>query len=354
MTEFLLIRHAVNDFVKTGRLAGWTAGVHLNEDGRAQAAALGVRLAQTRIDAIYASPLERCQETAQAVVAHHPDLSLNTLPEIGEVQYGDWQGGELRQLVRRKRWPMVQAFPSRTQFPNGETMRQSQLRAVDALEKLAEQHPRERVAVVSHADIIKLVLAYYLGVHIDLFQRINVSPASLSTLAIGYMRVMIGQINETSYLPEPAHSGKQMDVGGVQHVRVYSIGEPGARRFFLTMQRTEQASEPRELVFDLEKTQAAILVETLTPFLNGDAPPSEPFTKPDQPPQTAFRAGKIEASQSGDSTSEADPHTITLSIHELTGTERNTAGRITCKITPAEAAVLIESARQAIAGGREN
>src|SRR5204862_5927775 len=99
MTEFLLIRHAGNDFVKTNRLAGWTPEVHLNEEGRAQAAALGVRLATKHIDALYSSPLERTVETAQAVVEHHPELTLQLLEEIGEVRYGDWTGMEIRKLA---------------------------------------------------------------------------------------------------------------------------------------------------------------------------------------------------------------------------------------------------------------
>src|SRR5258708_30329370 len=88
MTQFLLIRHAVNDYVKTHRLAGWTPGVHLNEDGQAQAAALGQRLAAARIDAIYSSPLERSVETAQAVIDQHPKLQLQTLGDRGQVSCG--------------------------------------------------------------------------------------------------------------------------------------------------------------------------------------------------------------------------------------------------------------------------
>src|SRR5450631_1234010 len=111
MTELLLIRHAVNDFVKTGKLAGWTPEVHLNAEGRAQAQALGLRLATTKITALYASPLERTVETAQAVLAHHPMLSLQLLDDIGEVRYGDWQGAEISKLTQRKLWPIVQTFP---------------------------------------------------------------------------------------------------------------------------------------------------------------------------------------------------------------------------------------------------
>src|SRR5450432_175544 len=176
MTEFLLIRHAVNDYVKTHRLAGWTPGVHLNEEGQAQAVALGLRLASTRIDAIYSSPLERTVETAEAVIAHHPKLQLKTLDDLGEVRYGDWTGAELRVLSQRKLWNVVQHYPSRVTFPNGEAMRDVQLRAVNVLESLVEKHPRGTVALVSHSDVIKMIVTHYLGLHLDMFQRIEISP----------------------------------------------------------------------------------------------------------------------------------------------------------------------------------
>ncbi len=202
MTELLLIRHAVNDFVKTGKLAGWTPEVHLNEEGNAQAAALGCRLAETKIDAIYSSPLERTVETAQAVLQHHPNLQLQLVDDIGEVHYGEWQGEEIGKLAQRKLWRIVQAFPSRVRFPNGETMREAQIRAVNAIEMIADRHPRATVAVVSHSDLIKMIVAHYLGMHLDLFQRIEISPASLSIISLGYGRPEIVQINETSYLPK--------------------------------------------------------------------------------------------------------------------------------------------------------
>src|SRR5687767_3803801 len=87
MTQILLVRHAVNDFVKTGKLAGWTPGVHLNDEGKAQAEALGQRLAETPINRLYSSPLERTMETAEAIRQHHPNLEIQQYPEIGEVRY---------------------------------------------------------------------------------------------------------------------------------------------------------------------------------------------------------------------------------------------------------------------------
>ena len=210
MTTFLLIRHAVNDWVKTGKLAGWTPGVHLNEDGQAQAAALGQRLADRPLKAIYASPLERTMETAQAIAAHHNGLAVQSLEAVGEVRYGRWQGEEVKKLVARKMWQVIQYVPSRASFPEGETMRRVQLRAVDALETLAERHPRQMIAVVSHSDVIKMILAHYLGMHLDLFQRIVVSPASLSVVELGYGRPFVALVNDTSHNPpkKPAESEK--------------------------------------------------------------------------------------------------------------------------------------------------
>lgn len=169
MTTILLIRHAVNDFVKTGRLAGWTPEVHLNDEGKAQAEALGKRLADAPIRQIYASPLERTMETAQAVQQHHPHLSIVQNTAIGEVRYGDWEGAHIAALYTRKMWQVVQEYPSRARFPKGETMRGVQTRAVDEIERLVEIHPREMIVVVSHADLIKMVLAHYLGMHLDNF-----------------------------------------------------------------------------------------------------------------------------------------------------------------------------------------
>jgi probable phosphomutase (TIGR03848 family) len=199
--------------VKTGKLAGWTPGVHLNEDGRAQAAALGIRLAKVRIDALYSSPLERTVETAQAVLEHHPGLTLQLLDALGEVHYGTWQGEELSKLSRRKLWQMVQFAPSQARFPGGEAMRETQLRAVNALEDLTIQHPHQTVAVVSHCDVIKMVVAHYLGLHLDRFQRIEISPASLTIIAVAHGYSAVIQVNETSYLPAPQKPPQKKEGG---------------------------------------------------------------------------------------------------------------------------------------------
>lgn len=209
MTQILLIRHAVNDYVKSGRLAGWTPGVHLNEEGKAQAEALGRRLADFPLHALYSSPLERTLETAEAIQQHHPHLVIKHIPELGEVRYGDWEGKTIASLHGRKMWHMVQHYPSRAYFPNGETMRGVQTRAINAIEALAAAHPRETIAIVTHADIIKMALAYYLGMHLDNFQRIVVSPASINTLMLGYGRPYVGAMNDIAHVQQVERERKQ-------------------------------------------------------------------------------------------------------------------------------------------------
>ncbi|HEX2907814.1 MAG TPA: MSMEG_4193 family putative phosphomutase [Phototrophicaceae bacterium] len=211
MTHLLLIRHAVNDFVKTGKLAGWTPGVHLNDEGQAQAEALGRRLADVPIEYLYSSPLERTMETAEAVRQHHPHLEIRQKEGIGEVRYGDWEGMEIAKLTQRKMWRVVQETPSRAYFPNGETMRGVQERAVNAIEELAAAHPGHLVAVVSHADLIKMVLAHYLGMHLDVFQRIVVSPASISSLNLSYGRPYVVTVNDMAHVLQLEKDRKQRE-----------------------------------------------------------------------------------------------------------------------------------------------
>ncbi len=211
MTQLLLIRHAVNDYVKTGRLAGWTPGVHLNEEGQRQAEALGRRLADAPIRHLYSSPLERTMETAEAIRQHHPHLTIQTHDGIGEVRYGDWEGLGIAELSRRKLWQVVQEYPSRAVFPGGEAMRDVQMRMVSALESLAAAHPGDLVAVVSHADLIKMALAHFLGMHLDAFQRIIVAPASISTLSLGFGRPYVVSVNDVAHVLQLEKERKQAD-----------------------------------------------------------------------------------------------------------------------------------------------
>jgi probable phosphoglycerate mutase len=209
MTTILLIRHAVNDFVKTGKLAGRMEGVRLNDEGLAQAEALGRRLAEAPLESIYSSPMERTMETAAAIAKHHPQLAVKARGEIIEVEYGDWQDMAIGALQRRKMWGVVQEYPSRAYFPNGETMRGVQARIVNAIEALARRHPEGMIALVCHADLIKMGLAHYLGMHLDVFQRIVISPASISTMQLGHSRPFIVGMNDIAHLLELRKAQKQ-------------------------------------------------------------------------------------------------------------------------------------------------
>jgi len=198
VTLLLLIRHGTNDWVH-GRLAGWTPGVHLNEEGRRQAAGLSLRLDDLPLAAIYSSPLERCVETAEAV-AQPRGLQLRLVEQLGEVRYGEWQGAELKELYTHELWPGVQFYPSGTRFPNGETLGEAQMRVVQALDSLRTQHPKQIIAVFSHADLIKLAVAYYIGMHVDLFQRLTVNPCALTALAFERMGPRLLAFNDTGSL----------------------------------------------------------------------------------------------------------------------------------------------------------
>lgn len=214
MTQILLIRHAVNDFVKTGKLAGWTAGVHLNEEGQAQAEVLGQRLADAPLKHIYVSPLERTMETAQAIHQHHPTIPFEQNTEIAEVDYGDWQGKKISDLRQRKMWDVIQEYPTRAYFPNGETMRGVQTRVVNAIEGFVHKHPNEMIALVFHADLIKMAVAHYLGVHLDNFQRIVISPASISTLMLTHGRPFIANVNDIAHVQELERQKKKENNDG--------------------------------------------------------------------------------------------------------------------------------------------
>ncbi len=204
MTTILLLRHGENEWVKKGRLAGWISGVHLNEKGRKQAADAAQRLAHLPIKALFSSPVTRCMETAE-FVGQALNLQIEELPALGEVRYGKWEGKKVKKLAKKRDWGRVQFFPSRFQFPDGENFTEIQSRAVAGLEGLCQRHPEQMIVVCSHADVIKLILAHYLGVHIDLFQRLVISPASVSVLqlpASGQMRLL--RINDNGPITAPS------------------------------------------------------------------------------------------------------------------------------------------------------
>jgi probable phosphoglycerate mutase len=212
-TYLLLIRHALNDYVREQRLAGWTPGIHLNEEGQAQALALAERLAGLPLAAIYASPLERAVETAQPL-ADKLGLAVQLCEGVGELRIGEWTGRLLKELEKEEMWPVVQVYPSGARFPGGESMRETQARVVAALDEIRERHPGQTVAVVSHADPIKLAVAHYTGLHLDLFQRLSVSPASVTALAFHRFGPQLVVLNHTDSLPSFAVENKQDNKNG--------------------------------------------------------------------------------------------------------------------------------------------
>ena len=198
MTTFYLIRHGHNDFLGKRKLAGRLPNIHLSEEGRRQAEALGRILSSVKFKALYASPLERAFETAEPL-ARTQGLDIITREGLLEIGYGSWQGQSLKALRRRKLWPILQKSPSLARFPGGESFPEAQARVVAEIEALRSLHrgKKANIACVFHSDPIKLAIAHYLGQPLDLFQRITISPASISVLAISDSSIHIIVLNDT-------------------------------------------------------------------------------------------------------------------------------------------------------------
>ena len=183
-TTFYLVRHAAHDNVG-GFLAGRTPGIRLGVDGRAQAERLGQRMRREQFDAIHASPRERTQETAQAIVAGREPMPVHTAPELDEVDFGEWSGGTWEVLNQDQRWRNWNSVRSLARTPGGESMLDVQWRVLGLMERLMAEHPEGRVVLVSHADIIKSAVSYVLGLPIDAWPRLEVGPASITTVVLG-------------------------------------------------------------------------------------------------------------------------------------------------------------------------
>ena len=207
MTRIFLIRHGENNYTAQDKLAGWTAGVHLNERGREQASTLAKYLDAIPIKAIYSSPLLRALETARPL-AKAKNIPIGRCSGVAEVRYGSWQGQKLRDLRRRKLWELVQHRPSVVTFPRGESIRHVQTRAVDAIDTICSQHPRDVIAIFSHSDVIKMILAHYLGLHLDWYQRIVIRTASVSELLLTSRAPMLLGVN---YIPGNESLGHTWD-----------------------------------------------------------------------------------------------------------------------------------------------
>jgi probable phosphomutase (TIGR03848 family) len=215
MTTVVLVRHGLT--AMTGPvLAGWTPGLHLDERGRKQAAAVAERLRPVRFDALVSSPLDRCLDTA-AVIAEGREQQVQVDDRIGECRYGDWTGRPLKELTKDPLWKVVQQHPSAAVFPGpeGEPLRETQNRAVAAVRAWnATLGPDATWLACSHGDVIKAVVADALGLHLDQFQRILVDPCSVTVIRYTETRPFVVRVNDTGggvadLLPPPAKKGRR-------------------------------------------------------------------------------------------------------------------------------------------------
>lgn len=193
-TTFFLVRHAAHDRVGTV-LCGRMPGVTLGEEGKAQARALAERLAQEDIACIRTSPLERAVETA-APIAHRLGKPAEPCDDITEIDFGSWSGLALGELSDDPHWHMWNRSRNTSRPPNGETMREAQLRIVRAMDRLRTPHAEKAVVLVSHGDVIKAALLHHLGMPIDSYGRIEISPASISTVVVGDWGAKVIRMNE--------------------------------------------------------------------------------------------------------------------------------------------------------------
>jgi len=229
MATVILLRHGRTSANVSGTLAGRTPGVHLDDLGHRQAERAGERLAAVPLAELVSSPLERCRETARAVSKHQAGRPrIHSEKALTECDYGEWQGRQLRDLAKLALWKVVQSNPSAATFPEGESLAQMQARAVDAVRRrdaaVTAAHGAGAVWVaVSHGDVIKSVLADALGMHLDLFQRIQVDPASVSVIRYTEARPYVLASNthegDLSWLaPKPGRSrrtaSRGAEVGG--------------------------------------------------------------------------------------------------------------------------------------------
>src|SRR3954471_1092336 len=194
MTTFYLIRHASNDYLVQNKIAGWLPKIHLNDKGRAEAETLAVKLGQEPIRAIYSSPLERATETAEPLAKK---LGQKVIISEGlcEIRFGDWTDQPVAQLDKTEHWKRWNSFRSGTQAPRGDIMIEAQTRIIREMLRLRDLHPRDAIALVTHGDPIKAAVAYWMGSPLDLFLRIEISPASVSVITLDDYRPKIVRVN---------------------------------------------------------------------------------------------------------------------------------------------------------------
>jgi len=218
MSTVLLVRHGLT--AMTGPvLAGHTPGLHLDDRGRKQAAALAARVGVLPLRAIVTSPLERCVDTAdeiarvQAEQGRGPERFVDE--RIVECRYGDWTGKPIKDLAKDPMWKVVQSQPSAARFPGGESLQEVSARAIEAVRDWDARLGEDAIWVAcSHGDVIKAILADALGLHLDQFQRIVVDPASVSVVTYTETRPFVVRVNDTGgdvsgLIPPPRRSRRK-------------------------------------------------------------------------------------------------------------------------------------------------
>lgn len=227
MATVLLVRHGRSTANTAGILAGRTAGVELDDVGRTQAERAGQRVAGVRLAAVVSSPLERCRQTARALLDQQDTAPGLTIEDaLTECDYGHWQGRSLAELASEPLWTVVQNQPAAATFPGGESLARVSARAVAAVrahdaDVEAQHGPGAVWVAVSHGDVIKAVLADALGMHLDLFQRLDVGPASISVVRYGRTRPAVVAVNtdagDLTWLSAAAPVGDAPVGGGAGH-----------------------------------------------------------------------------------------------------------------------------------------
>lgn len=201
MTHIILTRHGHVDWIAPERFRG-RAELPLSDLGQRQAAALGERIARSWTpSAIYASPLSRCQHTAQAI-AKAAGGAVQTLPDLIDTDYGQWQG--LTHQEVEKRWP--QAFkrwfehPDMTAIPSGETLAMVLVRSTAVLRKMLDEHPDGQVVLVGHDSINRVILLHALGLPLSQYWRIRQDPCCVNELHLDAQGCSLSRLNETHHL----------------------------------------------------------------------------------------------------------------------------------------------------------
>lgn len=204
MTEIYLIRHGRSIANTKGILAGRLPKIELDEIGISQARALGQNLASIDLREIYSSPLERCMATAASIMEQNQKIKkMHVADEFVECDYGKWSGKKISKLSLLPLWKVIQKTPSQVVFPDGEAMVQMSSRATDGLMKLLNSKKSSRkIAIVSHADVIKALIAFAMGLHLDNFQKLIIDPASISKLSWQDNSFYIDFINQKSHLAQ--------------------------------------------------------------------------------------------------------------------------------------------------------